>query len=562
MAIRLPAQSAEDIVKILEFTGYDSPENLDEELVERLSEYLANPLKLNVSSVSQLRSSGLMTAFQAASLIDYRNRHGAVMSLMELSSVDGFTDRIVSALAPFISLGGEPTLMHKSAKVKNDLAVRTSMKSADDGGTGNYAMKYRFVKGEQIALSLSCARSSSSTLLPPDILSGNITWEPRNLPLKITAGDFNVRFGQGLTLWNGFSMSGLSKVSSFRKSPTGISSSWSFTGSSAYTGVGAESSFSRFRLISLVVLPEIKDGRLSSFLPAMNLGWYGKNMYVSATHYMEIGRKERIFFPDMKTSADISMCIDGVDLFSEVSLDWVNASMAGLAGLCFPAGENIRIACNLRFYPPTYNPSRSAAVRSGSKCSNEYGTAVCVEYLSDSRKHSGSVSIDGAYFPVSKEKDIKSLQVKLLADYELKLSESLSLKLRLNERLRTWGQKAKTDLRADLNWEKGSFLVSSRLNAVRCIGIGVLAYLEGGYRTEKLSIYLKQGYYRVDNWDDRIYSYERDAPGGFSVPAFYGRGLWTSVMASWKFAGWGRAYVIGTVKPGNAGLKLQCVFSF
>ena len=83
-------------------------------------------------------------------------------------------------------------------------------------------------------------------------------------------------------------------------------------------------------------------------------------------------------------------------------------------------------------------------------------------------------------------------------------------------------------------------------------------------------MYLKQGFFVVDKWDDRIYSYERDAPGNYNVPAFYGRGVWTSATASWKFARWGKLYVRAAFtsypfmkeeKPGKAELKLQCVIS-
>ena len=54
--------------------------------------------------------------------------------------------------------------------------------------------------------------------------------------------------------------------------------------------------------------------------------------------------------------------------------------------------------------------------------------------------------------------------------------------------------------------------------------------MEGGRKTDCLSTYLRGTVFKIDNWDDRIYSYERDAPGNFSVPAYYGRGVslaWT-----------------------------------
>ena len=38
----------------------------------------------------------------------------------------------------------------------------------------------------------------------------------------------------------------------------------------------------------------------------------------------------------------------------------------------------------------------------------------------------------------------------------------------------------------------------------------------------------------IDSWADRIYVYERDVPGSFSVPAYYGRGYALSLYAGWK----------------------------
>ena len=76
---------------------------------------------------------------------------------------------------------------------------------------------------------------------------------------------------------------------------------------------------------------------------------------------------------------------------------------------------------------------------------------------------------------------------------------------------------------------------------------------------------------RGDKWDDRIYVYERDAPGSFNVPAFYGRGLWTSLYCSCKVTKWGKLYCrtsyvsypfMEKKKPGKAELKLMMTVKF
>ena len=75
----------------------------------------------------------------------------------------------------------------------------------------------------------------------------------------------------------------------------------------------------------------------------------------------------------------------------------------------------------------------------------------------------------------------------------------------------------------------------------------------------------------MDNWDDRIYAYERDVPGAYNSPAFYGRGMWSSFIASWKPAEWCKLYLRAGVtiypfmeekKPGKAELRFQSVFDF
>ncbi len=572
------AQSAEDLDRIMKLTGYDTPEEIDEHEVERLSSFLDRPVRINLASASVLRSTGLFSAYQIASLLDYRRRHGDVLSYGELSLVDGFTEDMVRLLEPFISLaGGEVSGTGPGRrKAECDLAVRSNMNMADEKTSGAYGIKCRSIFGETFSLAFAASGTDRESLAAPDVFSGHMTWEPAGIPLKIVAGDFNARFGQGLALWNGMSMTGLSKVGSFFRSSTGISSSWSFTGSAAHTGIAGEYSSSRFRLSAFAAFPGIKDSGMREIhvLPALNLGWYGRNMSVSVTHYLEIassGVSGPIYIPDMKTSADIALCIQGTDMFSEVAFDWVSMVPAALAGIRFPAGEDISMASHVRFYPASFNPVRSAAPRSVSKCSNEYGVSLCCDYAPGSGRFAGSLSLDSAYLPVSKTDQCESFHVKVNAESEITFSESFRLKLRLSERFRTWGHRFRTDVKADLVWASSRFSITGRMNMLKCVDTGFLGYVEGGYKAGGFSVYLRQLFFFIDNWDDRIYAYERDAPGNFSVPSFYGRGMNTVLTASWKFSRWGRLYVKGTMttypfmqkkKPGKAGLKLQSVFSF
>lgn len=580
MSMISDAQSAEDIDRILSLCGYDSPEELDEYEVERLHAYLERPFKINLASVSSMRSCGIFSPFQTASLLDYRSRHGDIMSLQELSSIDGFTEDIARRIAPFISLDGGSLHSYRSgfSPVSVDIASRGGARFADGAVSGGYALKGRIDAGDALSVSVSSSYPYSEMFNLPEVYSGCIDFKPRRIPLRLIAGDFNARFGQGLALWNGMSMTGLQKVSSFFMRTSGLSSSWSFTGSSAHTGLACEYSFSRFRLSALASFPQLKkDGfKAVDILPAANLCWHGRNASVSVTHYQELVQADQehiAYIKDMKTSADVSMCLDGVDLFAESAYDWVNSAAASLAGVIFPLAEDVSMAMHARYYPSSFNPSRSSAPRSVSKCSNEAGLSLACDYAPFSRMFNGALCLDASYLPASKVPETESIQVKVSADGDISISERSTLKLKLSHRSRTWGRRFRTEARADFLWNKSEFSASARIDLLHCASLGFLGYIEVGYKTRTLYLYMKQSVFIVDNWDDRIYAYERDIPGNFSVPAFYGRGLASSMILSWKFSRWGRLYLKGSLssypfmdgqkkKPGRAELKLQLAFSF
>ncbi len=570
------AQSAVDVDSILNLTGCESPEDMDVHEVERLYSYLERPLKINLASVSSLRSCGLFSPYQAASLADYRARHGDMMSYAELSAVDGFTAETVRLLAPFISLeGGTIGIRDGDRKdLVSDLAIKGGVSVSNFDISGGYAVKYRCTRGESLSFSISASRANGPVFGIPDIFSGNLTWTSGRRPFKMIVGDFNARFGQGLALWNGMSMTGVSSPASVFRSASGLSSSWSFTGSTAHTGLAAEYSFLHMRISSFVAFPLIKSDE-AGILPGFNLGWYWKNMCLSVTHYAEFIPKSgmtALYIPDMKTSIDIASCVKGTDIFSELAFDWVNRVPAMLAGIRFPAGESLTMASHLRFYPVSFDPVRSAAPRSVSKCSNEYGASLCLSYAPKTGMFTGTMSLDAAYLPDTKGDD-ESIHLKVFSEGGIRISDAVLLKLRVAERFRTWGRRFKTDVRADIEWTAGLFSVGGRLNLVQCADVGFLSYIEGGYKSDRFSVYLRQLFFIADDWDDRIYAYERDAPGSFSVPAFYGRGMHTALTVSLKISRWVKIYVKGTVtsytfepaekqKPGKAGLKLQLVFSF
>ena len=83
----------------------------------------------------------------------------------------------------------------------------------------------------------------------------------------------------------------------------------------------------------------------------------------------------------------------------------------------------------------------------------------------------------------------------------------------------------------------GEWKINLRGDGVWCREYGWLFYAEGGYKNERLSIFARGELFKADNWDDRIYVYERDVPGYFNVPARYGRGWNASLAGGLKLGG-------------------------
>ena len=580
LCYNIGAQEFDSFAIISELMENRFNEEIDPDELERLERYIENPLRINLANLSRLNESGLLTQYQTASLIDYRTRHGDVLSLTELAAVDGFGADFVRKLSYFISL--ETSSLSRqgnlsSKKTHHELEVKGTMRDNEDL-KGQYALRYRIESGESLQASLALSKSASAR--GPDAYAGNIFWYFRRYSAKVAVGNFNARFGQGLALWNGMSISGLSKPSSYLKRSSNLSPSHSFTGNYSFKGVAAEAIAGKFRVTILTALSGVEADL--GLLPAANLTFLFPNGQVGLTHYADFRfPKGGLSIPDMKTSFDMAITIKGIDLFAETAYGWNSNAPASLTGIVFPVGENMRLASMLRYYPSAFQPTYSAASRALTKCSNEYGGSISAEFSggkwvdireaegfgANTRRLQGTLSVDGAYFPISKSDDgRKSLQLKSLAEIRMMITNAVALKCRLTERIRTWDMPLRTDVRMDVFYYSSVLDLAARANLVKCKKTSFLTYTEGTLKSKPVTFSLRSGLFFVDEWEDRIYAYERDLPGSFNVPAFYGRGCWISLSGNWKFARWGRVYVKGSLiqypfmekkKPGRAELKLM-----
>lgn len=519
LAVRSGAQTEEQVRAILCLTGAESMESLDEREVEKYSNLLSRPLEINLMPQSKLVSSGLLTPFQAASLSDYKVSNGDVLSFSELEAVDGFSKEYVEALRPFISLKstkkpGEAA----SSKIAQDAVLKGSVRN----GTFCEGIKYKIVFKEYAEASVA-ARNTYSERKPSYTL--NVSFHGRRMPYNIFIGDYNARFGQGLCLWSGFSLSGFSGAESFCRRPTGLSPSWSYSSEGLHRGVAGNISLGRLVVSGMASFAglrkhmELGKGKIS-FFPALNIVWLGRNGQVGITGTSK------------KASVDFRWTKRGSDIFGEAAYDFLNGCFAGVAGAVFNLEKDWKLSSAARYYPADFEDEYTGGTRSWSKTSNEYAVTLGIE------RRGFILTAD-----VARKADDDKMQSKFLLKLPVQLFRNMVLSARASERLRPYDKlRYRTDARLDIDYassgissrygisDGAAWIARLRLEGLLCRSLGSLAYLEGGRKTDVFATYLRGTIFRIDNWDDRIYSYERDAPGNFSVPAYYGRGVslaWT-----------------------------------
>ncbi|MCD8313442.1 MAG: helix-hairpin-helix domain-containing protein [Bacteroidales bacterium] len=556
-------------IGIMTILGVDSPEDLDESEVESLSAYLDSPLEINAATASRLVGSGLFTPYRAASLTDYRLRHGDVLSLAELSAVDGFSEEFVMALAPFISLrssalAGRTT--ERTSSVRNFLTARGAVRRYGSEDEYCYGVKYRLEIDDRFQLGLSANRTYGTSSPRPDGGSFYLAYYGDGKLGKIVLGDYRLRFGQGLALWSGFRMDSLSSPDAFCMRSGGISPYWSFTGEDSYRGVAADFNVGRFTFSTAVALNGLrklmdgdKDADLS-LMPALNVGWYGRRIRIGVTGYCTTATLNGIFdryvssdggkvrvnefwskpLSSAGCSADFRWCPGGTDVFGEVAADLMTMKIKGLLGTAFRLSDQARMAVKTCCAEDEYKVSAVGNLHAGKYVS----LAGRSGFGSSRRRHTGSLGAEMSWFPGKKYgAEGPNYQLKANANYILQASSCMSVALRYALRLRSAGEKLRNDIRCDVGYSDGPWSATCRLNVVYNTGLGLLTYIDGGWNSGRMSMSLRAGAFRIDNWADRIYVYERDAPGNFNVPAYYGRGVWGAFTAGVRVARQCRIYL-------------------
>ena len=132
---------------------------------------------------------------------------------------------------------------------------------------------------------------------------------------------------------------------------------------------------------------------------------------------------------------------------------------------------------------------------------------------------------------------------------------NISATLRLKGRLEK-DKGAYNAFRATVDWASSQWKLRFLTDLGKGASFSGLAYLEPGYVTDKFSLYARATLFSASTWDERIYIYERDAPGNFNMKAYYGRGWAASAVAGWKIKKQ-RVHLRASLSDSTRGTRLE-----
>jgi hypothetical protein len=228
-----------------------------------------------------------------------------------------------------------------------------------------------------------------------------------------------------------------------------------------------------------------------------------------------------------------------------------NKKFAVVQGMSFRPSDRLTIGILFRNYYSGYTTFYGQGPGTSSKTTNENG--VLENFTFEAARHlfiSGGCDLQ--HFPWLKYRcSAPSWAMKQEIKVRFMPSEKLTVDASYNYRL-TMADNAETGGIPDQ--EKlitRSFKVSSRYSLHNNLTLetqidykianpsgsrGMILFQEISYNFRKVPVTIWARYclFYTDDWDSRIYTYENDLLYSFSIPALYGKGSRSYIMAKWK----------------------------
>jgi len=568
--VRIISEYAESIIS----EGESNPD-ITEEIIEMYQNMLVSPLNINSASRKDLERLVILNDFQIESIIDYRKEYGSLLSINELMLIPGIDNEVADMLAPFLYTGTNDSKLAFNAGAflkdgRSQILVRGKgliekqqgytpisreefvkyPNSRYLGPPGQNYLQYKYNYSDKLRLALTIERDGGERGV--DYSSINISLSKTGPVETLVIGDYSARFGQGLVVWNSFSLSSSGEPRSLRKSEMGLNPYNSTDENLSMRGISTTVNLKRFKITFFCSRRKYdaridKEGKYTSFLKtglhnttttlerrrSLSGSLLGSNISYSADR-LKLGYTAILYkfnlsyggddplkqFKDRyhngyggNVAIDVYWVLDKIRVFGEVASDHT-ASFAWLAGIIYSPDSRFESSVLLRDYSKKYFAPFAGAVSRSAMPNDERGVKALFAYNAGKnwRLTSGAEILCGYH------------NITFTASY--KRGQSVTSYLKFVQTMKKYSLRYSIDYKVT---DKIKFV--NRVDLVALDGAqlkaGLHFYHEVIYESlnKKIDVSLRLAAFNASVWDVRIYSYERDVLYGYSVPVSYGKGF-------------------------------------
>lgn len=586
---------------------------------EELENLERRPVNIN-GDADELKRLFFLNEQQIQNILSYRQQYGQLMTIFELQMIEGFDIDLAMKMSRYIAFSayelrkfsfkdilrqGHPDLVMRYQQVVQKAAgfeqVSDSIRQLSPnshylGDRGALMLRLNYTWYDRFNAGVVAEKDAGEAMFPKsDTLKKGFDYYSFHVFAKdigklkyIALGDYHLQFGQGLTLWNGFSMGiASSMLPSRKRAPTikphssasefaylrGAAATfqlWKFdiTGfysnrkidgnATNYDTVEQEYFVSTFQETGLhrtpgeledknLIRQQVAGGHLGFSIPRLKLGATLYNIQHDIAGQENTALYKKFISPEINNTyagIDYAFSYKTLTIYGEGSYQ-LDYGWATVHGLTFTPDPRIGFSAVYRNFSKDYYNRFATAFGQGSTNTNERGFYLGMSALLG-KKFTLVTYADMFSYPWLKfrvDQPSQGHELSAMLTYAISRRGEMKFRVRkLSTPINAAVSEAsyltpvistdRTYFNWQLNYQALSWLsLRSRIYLIdrKAEGDRQYGYFIGQdfvFRPEnaKYSLTFRYAMFRTDAWDARIYVYENDLPYTFSVPAFNGAG--------------------------------------
>ena len=472
------------------------------DLLEDMNYYLEHPINLNNTNAEELQKLMVLNDIQINNLFEHIAKNGKLLSLYELQSINGFDTETINKIIQYVYVSENVKKRHFSFKEMlnnssnslmiryqqvleeqngfspiTDSALNESPNSRYLGSPEKIFARYRFTYYNNISFGVTAEKDAGEEFFKGsqkngfDFYSAHFYMKDFGVVKALAIGDYQVQFGQGLTLWTGLGFGKSSDGTGIKKNAAGIKPYSSVTENMFMRGAGTTLGIKDFEL-SLFYSSKKIDGNITAIDSLNSEVLYISSLQITGLHSTpnEVADKDAIgetafgghlcyktkklnvgatafkseysanlqrqiqpynqfqFNGNENTNIgiDYSYIFKNINFFGEISQSENNAR-AFLTGILLSLDSKISLSVLYRNYDIKYHALYSSAFGESSTPANEKGIYFGM-YLKPIRSFTINAYIDNISFPWLKYRiDAPSNEIDYLLQVNWKPSKKIEM---------------------------------------------------------------------------------------------------------------------------------------